>query len=225
MSSGGSAGAKANAMGAAISAGAKKLFTKENKEKASKALADSKAIAMKHHEELKAAGFYDKFGHFNQELVKPMTEYGGDVEKLKGEMRKTFMFQSDNPHLSFLICNSTCFFVGALGGVWSVVCGDYFGAIWNLFISYMLAYWFYFAFIVNKEKYATCSMAVLALYVGYTAFSVIGNLIFIIPPVIYGVKAVCGLAMLWYGYQVSKGGAAPGQGGGGGKGGGKTDLL
>ena len=27
-----------------------KLFTKENKEKASKALADSKAIAMKHHE-------------------------------------------------------------------------------------------------------------------------------------------------------------------------------
>ena len=179
---------------------------------------------MKHHEELKAAGFYDKFGHFNQELVKPMTEYGGDVEKLKGEMQKTFMFQSDNPHLSFLICNSTCFFVGALGGVWSVVCGDYFGAIWNLFISYMLAYWFYFAFIVNKEKYATCSMAVLALYVGYTAFSVIGNLIFIIPPVIYGVKAVCGLAMLWYGYQVSKGGAAPGQGGGG-KGGGKTDLL
>ena len=116
--------------------------------------------------------------------------YGGDLDWLKGEMQKTFMFQSDNPHLSFLICNSTCFFVGALGGVWSVVCGDYFGAIWNLFISYMLAYWFYFAFIVNKEKYATCSMAVLALYVGYTAFSVIGNLIFIIPPVIYGVKAV-----------------------------------
>ena len=84
MSSGGAASAKANAMGAAISAGAKKLFTKENKEKASKALADSKAIAMKHHEELKAAGFYDKFGHFNQELVKPMTEYGGDVELDEG---------------------------------------------------------------------------------------------------------------------------------------------
>ena len=73
------------------------------------------------------------------------------------------------------------------------------------------------------RKYATCSMAVLALYVGYTAFSVIGNLVFIILPVIYGVKAVRARD-LWYGYQVSKGGAAPGQGGGG-KGGGKTDLL
>jgi len=125
--------------GESIKAGADKVFTKENRDKAAAAAANAKKHANDTHEELKRAGIYNHFGSFNRELIKPWDTYGGFSPELKTEAKKTFVLMSEDSMFSFQLCNSLSFFAGVLSAIWSFLRGHYLEVIWGTLISYLLA--------------------------------------------------------------------------------------
>ena len=93
-----------------------------------------------------------------------------------------------------------------LGSVIGWLFGDLLATLisWSLF-SYLLAYVLYFAVIVsNKETLMTWAIGGYAVYALLNAMHTVSSLVFVIPPLLYGIKTLaCGYCA-FYAYQMKE---------------------
>mmetsp|Transcript_27346 Transcript_27346/g.64569 ORF Transcript_27346/g.64569 Transcript_27346/m.64569 type:complete len:217 (-) Transcript_27346:143-793(-) len=174
-----------------------------------KALATAKTAAS----EAQQAGLFESanFKAFNSSLVHIINDVKGEVSNVQGgtttasqAVLNALAFKPNAPDAGFIFMNTLALWVQLLGSVIGWLFGDSVATLisWSLF-SYLLAYVLYFAVVVSQR--ATLmgwAIGGYAVYAVMNALHTVSSLIFVIPPILYGIKTLaCGYCA-FYAYQL-----------------------
>merc|ERR1711957_478151 len=150
--------------------------------------------------EAQQAGLFEtaNFKAFNSSLVHIINDVKGEVSNVQGgtttasqAVLNALAFKPNAPDAGFIFMNTLALWMQLLGSI-----------VWSIF-SYLLAYVLYFAVVVSqKATLMGWAIGGYALYAVMNALHTVSSLIFIIPPVLYGVKTLaCGYCA-FYTYQI-----------------------
>ena len=131
------------------------------------------------------------------------------VEATKQEIIQTLKLQPANPDVGFNLWNVIGFYIAVIEAIWAIAVNQFIlniiMEVGSISLGYLIAYTLYWGILVKKNKtLAFRTLLVLLAYGAYCAFSVVFNLILIVPAVLYALKTLTVLMMLVNGFSIYK---------------------
>lgn len=168
-------------------------------------------------------GFFSKFQEYSLKLLMPWTLITANaaimdapdvkskalafVDIAKAEIISVFtLTRSVAPAESFTLYNVVGLWIGiAESLIYAIFGGSLLSLIWNGGVAFALAYTLFWTMTISKEKpLMFYSLILMILYVAFNVYMGITKLLYIIPAVLYFVKALCDALMLVNGYWLYK---------------------
>lgn len=170
-------------------------------------MAAAKEVAMAAYEKANAEGFFSHFGEYNKQILRPL-EHVQDVsvESAKSEILATLVMKPKDPRNGFILWNTIALLLGIVESLAEgLFTGGFISLLWNAGLGYVIAYTLYWAVACSaKKEYMFFSLCFLALYILFNVWMCISTLLFIIPAVLYGAKALVDILQLINAFELYK---------------------
>jgi len=174
------------------------------KEKAAAAAAAARTAFDK----AKTEGFFSHFGDFNEEIFKPLKRvHEFSWESVKAEVLGTISLHPPNPSSEFVFFNVMALLFGIAESLiaYFFIGDSLISLIWNGGVGYCVAYTIYWIMLCNQSKNLMFGALIfLALYVAFTIWMTWSTLVFVVPAILYAIKAFCNVEMLISGFWLYK---------------------
>jgi len=184
-------------------------------EKAQQGAVAVKEGALAAFEKAKAEGFFSHFNQFHEEILKPLQRAGDvTVDSVKAELIGTLTFAPPNPAANFVFYNVMALLVGLSESLFVglILGGGFLSLVWNGVAGYSAAYTLYWVMTAYTDpKAMQFCLAFLVLYCAFTIYMTLHTLLYVLPAILYAIKAFCNLQCLVSGYYLFKnaGGTLP----------------
>jgi len=158
-------------------------------------------------EDLRAKGAHTKVGEFSGDLFRPMHRIRTvSLEGFAKELKGTVKLDPQQPMMGFVIWNALAFWFGVAETLASLIFGTpMLNAVLNIVTGFCIAYFLFWIFIYSNDKWYMRNALIfgvcLAIYYGFSAF---GNLIWVLPAILYACKAVATAIMCMNGWKLLK---------------------
>lgn len=153
-------------------------------------------------EALREKGFCAHFADYNVQLFRPFKYAWPPLSTVLCNLLQCSM-PIGHARSGFILMNVLTFWVGVAEAVWCGMLGNTICLVWRLLLSYVAAYTLFWMILIVREKcYQRIGLALNVAYIVFNAFSALTGLLFLLPALAAGFKAVLNANMLLYAIKV-----------------------